>query len=368
MTRTVRLLAWALVFFPSIAAAHPTPFSYLDLSLTSDGLRGTLVVHEYDVGHDVGVDPPERLRDPAFAERYRDQLTRLMDSRLAILVDGQPAALTWTGFETVPERQGLRLTFQAARARPARVTVKALLFPYDPAHQTFINVYEDDRLRHQAIVDANRPSADYYAGSWQGVTAVLAVFIPAGIEHIIVGPDHVLFLIGLLLLGGSLWRLATIVTAFTIGHSITLSLAALDIVSPPARVIEPIIALSIVLVGADNLLVQRDRASANGSRAPRDIRAWIAGVFGLVHGFGFASVLKEFGLPLTALGWSLLSFNLGVELGQLVIVVAVTTALAALRRRDAVAARRVAFAGSIVVIAAGAYWFVERVFLAGRAS
>ena len=151
-------------------------------------------------------------------------------------------------------------------------------------------------------------------------------FVPAGIEHILIGPDHVLFLdrapAARRLACGNL---ATIVTAFTIGHSITLSLAALDVVSPPASIIEPAIALSIIFVGADNLLVQRAPqvdalAGRTAARRPRDIRPLVAAVFGLVHGFGFASVLKEFGLPMTALGWSLLSFNLGVEIGQLVIV------------------------------------------------
>jgi hydrogenase/urease accessory protein HupE len=360
----------ACLLTASSVAAHPAPFSYLDLQLSDAGVAGALILHDFDVAHDVGVDPPERLRDLAFAERYRDQLTRLMDSRLAVFVDGRRAALTWSGFETVPERQSLRLTFRASEARPGRVRVDAWLFPYDPIHQTFINVYEDGQLHHQAIVDANRHSAEYYAGSWQGTTAVLAVFIPAGIEHILIGPDHVLFLVGLMLLGGTLWRLATIVTAFTIGHSVTLSLAALDVVSPPASIVEPVIALSIVFVGADNLLVHRDRLSADadrGARSPRDIRAWVAGVFGLVHGFGFASVLKAFGLPLTALGWSLFSFNVGVEIGQLAIVFAVALALRAIQRRDPTLARRLVVAGSVVVIAAGAYWFVERVFLARAA-
>jgi hypothetical protein len=119
-------------------------------------------------------------------------------------------------------------------------------------------------------------------------------------------------------------------------------------------------------VGVDNLLVARSApplAVEPPSAAPRDIRAWVAGVFGLVHGFGFASVLKELGLPLTALGWSLFSFNLGVEIGQLGIVLAVAAAMGAVRRRDATLARRFALGGSVIVLAAGAYWFVERVFL-----
>jgi hypothetical protein len=361
-----------IVLLASHAVAHPAPFSYLDLNLVDAGVEGALVVHDFDVAHDVGVDPPERFRDLAFATAYRDMLTRLLDSRLGLYLDEQRAAITWTGFEVLPERQSLRLTFRAGSTRPGRVRVSTVLFPYDPIHQTFINVYENGTLHHQAIVDQNRPAADYYAGTWQGAGAVLAVFIPAGIEHILIGPDHVLFLVGLMLLGGSLWRLATIVTAFTLGHSVTLSLAALDVIAPPASVVEPVIALSIVFVGADNLLVQRDRRQlrdmdATQTRAPRDIRAWVAGAFGLVHGFGFASVLKEFGLPLTALGWSLFSFNVGVEIGQLAIVLAVALTLRAVQRRAPAAAQRLVVAGSVIVIAAGTYWFVERVFLTGGA-
>jgi hypothetical protein len=90
-------------------------------------------------------------------------------------------------------------------------------------------------------------------------------------------------------------------------------------------------------------------------------------VFGLVHGFGFANVLREFGLPSEALGWSLFSFNVGVEIGQLVIVMIVASGLAAIRRYSDRLRYRVAFAGSLVVIAAGTYWFVERVFFPGGA-
>jgi hypothetical protein len=110
--------------------------------------------------------------------------------------------------------------------------------------------------------------------------------------------------------------------------------------------------LSIVYVGADNLL------AAGG----RDVRAWIAFAFGFIHGFGFANVLREMDLPRRALGWSLFSFNIGVEIGQLAVVVAVAFLLGMVRSRSESAGRRVAFAGSLVVIAAGAFWFVQRVF------
>ena len=198
---------------------------------------------------------------------------------------------------------------------------------------------------------------DYYAGSWSGAAAVLATFVPAGIHHIAIGPDHILFVVGLLLLGGSLGRLGLIVTAFTVGHSVTLSLAALGIVTPPASLVEPAIALSVVLVGVDNLLAGRDDPTRR-----RDLRPILAGVFGLVHGFGFAAVLREFGLPQAALGWSLFGFNVGVELGQLALVVPLGLALGALRRQRPVAARRIAMVGSVVVALAGAFWFVQRVF------
>jgi hypothetical protein len=150
------------------------------------------------------------------------------------------------------------------------------------------------------------------------------------------------------------------VTSFTVGHSITLSLAALNLVSPPSRFIEPLIALTIVVVGADNLLVLR--GTKGEAEKASDIRAWLAVAFGLIHGFGFAYVLKEFGLPPAALGWSLFAFNLGVEIGQLLIVGVVAGALLIVRRKGAALARQLALLGSIAVIVAGVYWFVQRVF------
>jgi hydrogenase/urease accessory protein HupE len=358
MKRVALIVVLAALALPQLLDAHAAPFSYLDVRISADALDGTLVVHDFDVAHDLGIADPTSLHNAAFAAKYRDMLTRLIDSRLTISAGSQRRTLEWTNFETLPERQSLRLSFRSAGPAPGVLRVDTLLFPYDRVHQTFINIYEQNALRHQAILSVDRQAIDYYAGTAQGAWAVVRTFVPAGIEHILIGPDHVLFLIGLLLLGGSLRKLALIVTAFTIGHSITLSLAALDIFSPPSRIVEPAIALSIIFVGADNLLVRR-------AEAPRDIRAFVAGVFGLVHGFGFASVLKEFGLPPSALGWSLFSFNLGVEIGQLGIVLVVASAFAAVRQRSPMLGERLAVAGSVIVILAGGYWFVERVFLTG---
>ena len=232
--------------------------------------------------------------------------------------------------------------------------VSGAIFPYDANHRTFINVYENDAVS-QAILDRSRSSFEYFAGTRQGAFAVVRKFLPAGIHHILIGPDHLLFLIALLLMGGTLRRLLLIVTGFTVAHSITLSLAATGLVTPPASIVEPAIALSIVYVGVDNLLV----------RSGRDVRPWIALVFGLIHGFGFANVLREMDLPARALGWSLFSFNVGVEIGQLLVVIAAAALLAAIRWRSPNAGRWVAVGGSLAVIAAGGFWFVERVFLSG---
>jgi hypothetical protein len=344
-------LLLGLLAFAVPAAAHPVPFSYLDVRLDPAGVTGTLTVHVFDAGHDLGVDPPAHLLDPGVAAERAAALEQMIGGRLSIASDRGPLAIVWGPIEAVRDKQSLRLPFSAGGAA-SRLRVTALLFPYDPQHQTFVNVYENGALHQQAILDASRTSIEYFSGSARGTLAVVQRFIAAGIQHILIGPDHILFLVGLLLLGGSVRRLAIVVTSFTLAHSVTLTIAALRIFSPPARVVEPLIALSIVYVGIDNLLV----------RGGRDVRGWIAFSFGFVHGFGFASVLREMDLPARALGWSLFSFNLGVEIGQLFVVVPVASALAALRHRSELAGRRLAVAGSLVVVVAGAFWFVQRVF------
>ena len=346
------MLALGLLVAPSLASAHPAPFSYLDLRVGADVIEGSLVVHIIDVAHDLDIGTPEKLLERSAAYGNLDRLTALIAQRLSLLADGRPLMIQWGDVDTIPERQGLQLHFRIHTPRPATLGVRAVMFPYDRLHQTFVNIYEDERLRQQFVLAVDNPERTYYTGTTQGALAVIRTFVPAGIHHILIGPDHILFLIGLLLLGGGWKALLKIVTAFTIGHSITLSLAALNVVTPPPNIIEPAIALSIVFVGADNLV----------RGGGRDVRALIALTFGLVHGFGFANVLREFGLPREALGWSLFSFNVGVEIGQLFIVLLVATALALVRRRNATIGARVAYAGSVIVIAAGTYWFVQRVF------
>jgi hydrogenase/urease accessory protein HupE len=352
---SIVLCALSVLLAARSAIAHPVPFSYLDLRIERGAIDGILVVHMFDAAHDLNVNPPERLLEPAVAAQYTAALTALLAPRFTVTADGRALTPQWLGLDTIAERQSIRLRMRfALNAPPGTVAVTTRMFPYDPAHQTFLNVYEGSALT-QAILDGGHDRFEYFAGTRQGAVAVIEKFLPAGIHHILIGPDHLLFLVGLLLLGGTIRQLAVVVTAFTVAHSITLSLAALNLVSPPARIIEPAIALSIVYVGADNLLV----------REGRDVRAYIAFAFGFIHGFGFANVLREMDLPARALGWSLFAFNVGVEIGQLLVVVVVASAFAALRSRSEAAGRQLAFAGSVVVIAAGAFWFVQRVFFPG---
>ena len=179
-----------------------------------------------------------------------------------------------------------------------------------------------------------------------------ASFLALGIKHILTGYDHILFLLTLLMLGGGFRQLLKIVTAFTVAHSVTLSLAVLDVVTLPARLVESGIALSIAFVAAENLW-RKDRSLP---------RRWLVTFgFGLVHGLGFASILKEFNLVGTNLALSLVSFNLGVEAGQIAIVGGACLVLFILARVPWEAGfRRWVSAGAM---AAGLIWFVQRIGL-----
>ena len=339
------------------AFAHDAPYSFLDLRLGPAGLEGTVTAHVYDHAHELGLATPDSLLDSTRAATLAPRIARLLGPRLGLRADGRAIAPRWNGMAVQRARRGLTLHFAAGWNRlPGALDVEAGFFPYDPQHETYLNVYEGDSLRLQALLGRRHAQARLYTGTGQGGMAVIETFVGAGVQHIFLGPDHVLFVIALLLLGGGITRLLKIVTAFTLAHSITLVLATLRIVDPPARVIEPMIALSIVLVSFDNLR----------ARPGRDHRAALAFLFGLVHGFGFASVLREFGLPQAALGWSLFSFNLGVEVGQALIVASVTPFLVLLRGRSPGMAAQVVRYGSCAVMVAGAFWLGQRLLLAAR--
>ena len=212
---------------------------------------------------------------------------------------------------------------------------------------------------------ARRPTDAVVAPEAETPEAVAPLqFLSEGARHILTGYDHVLFLICLLLpsvmrrtaqgwqpverLSQALWPVAGIVTAFTVAHSITLALAATGTLSLAPAVIEPAIAVTIILAALDNV------RSIFGGR-----RALVTFAFGLIHGFGFAGVLAELKLPPGQFAWALLQFNIGLELGQLLIVVVVSTILYGLRRSIHYP-RWFIRGGSVAAMVLGALWLVER--------
>jgi hydrogenase/urease accessory protein HupE len=183
-------------------------------------------------------------------------------------------------------------------------------------------------------------------------TPTFAGFLRLGVEHIWTGYDHLLFLFALLVVCGSFRSIAAIISCFTLAHSLTLALATLDLVHLPARFVEPAIAASIVFVGCENLW--RRGAEPRG-------RWVLTFAFGLVHGFGFASVLRDLGVGDggTGVALPLVAFNLGVELGQIAIAAIVLPLIWQLRKRERFVTIGIPALSSLVA-AAGTYWLLER--------
>jgi hydrogenase/urease accessory protein HupE len=226
-------------------------------------------------------------------------------------------------------------------------------------HRTALTLKDaDDKVLRTEVLTAAASSLETAetgtpASAAAGRTASFWSFLKLGVEHILTGYDHLLFLFGLLVACRRYSTAAKIVTCFTLAHSLTLALAALDVVSLPGRVVEPLIAASIVFVGVENLV----RRGEPGWR-------WaLTFGLGLIHGFGFAGALKQAGLGSTGAGLlvPLFSFNLGVELGQACVAVILLPLLLKLRELPAFEryGRNVI---SAAVALAGAWWLVTRLF------
>jgi hypothetical protein len=357
----MRRLCLVMTFFAVVMnsrsiEAHPAPFTYLDVYLRPGGVDTTLVVHTFDLGHDLQVDA-NRLLDATELRGRETEISRLLTNRVLFgIEDGPFVSGRWTNMVALPERQAVQIDgrFELG-SNLGNLRLRAKLFPYDPAHQTFVNVYENNGLTLQAILDASKTDLEYYAGSRQGLLAVGRRFLPEGFRHIAGGLDHWLFLVGLLLAGTSPRRWGILLCALVVGHAGAGVLRALNFVRPSPQFIEPVVALTIVYAGADNLMV----------RGGRDVRSWISLAFGVFHGFWFASALGQMNLPNRAILWSLFSFDLGAALADLLIMTAVAAAVTLVRRRGEPTASRLLTIGSIGIIAGGVYFFVSRVFLQG---
>lgn len=340
------LLLWTLVF-SSTAFAHEISFSHLRLEIDQTQTQVRLELPVGDLARQLSAGA--QLLEQQNLNEFKPQVLELLQQRFSI--NKQKLALTNFELSPLPAQKEIRATWTMPDLQANQpFQIKVLLFPDNNLHKTFLDIYKNQTLEQQIIFDAQKTEYSYSPAQTQNILAVIYGFILEGIHHIFIGPDHILFIVGLLLLGGNLWQLLKIVSLFTLAHSVTLALATLHVLNPPASIIEPAIAASIVFVGLHSL---------RGSK--HDLRQVFAFAFGFIHGFGFANALSEMALPQNALVWSLFGFNLGVEIGQMCIVLLVAPLLMLLRKynpKNAVSIIRVA---SLAVIAASAYWFVERV-------
>jgi hypothetical protein len=355
------------------ASAHKPSDSYLALRIDGAKLTGQWDIALRDLEHAIGLDADGdgAITWGELKARHAD-IAAYAGARLALQADGRPCTLAVGGQQVDEHTDGaytvLPLAIDCGGAAPATLGIGYTLFAdLDPQHRGLLRLDGAQGTR-SAVLDPGAPAQSFAlqgeaaASGW----AALGQYLVEGVWHIWIGFDHILFLLALLLpavgswvqgrwqpaarLRGAAIEVLKIVTAFTVAHSITLSLATLGVVSLPSRLVESAIAASVVLAALNNVwpLLQGGRW-------------WVAFVFGLVHGFGFASVLADLGLPAGALALSLLGFNVGVELGQLAIVV-VFLPLAFALRRTALYRRGVLIGGSLLVALLAAAWFVERAF------
>ncbi len=358
------LLAVAL---PLPAAAHKPSDSYLTVQAAAGTapLQGRWDIALRDLDYAIGLDADGdgRITWDELRRRHADIAAYAM-ARLRIARGGQPCRLSPGSQMVDSHTDGAYTVLPFTAACPA---AGALEFDYrlfadlDPQHKGLVSVEEGGAAR-TLVLGSGQPHARLQAGAAQGFLD----FVRHGIWHIWIGYDHILFLLSLLLPAVLVWGergwqavaapraawldVLRIVTAFTLAHSITLSLAALGVVALPSRWVESAIALSVLLAALNNLRPLTHR------------RRWIAAFgFGLIHGFGFASVLGDLGLQKGALAASLVGFNLGVEIGQLAIVAAFLP-LAWLVRRSWFYRRVMMLGGSCLIMLVAAVWLGERVF------
>jgi len=368
---------FALVLAARSAEAHKPSDSYLTLEVDRALVhaRWDVALRDLDYALDLDADGDGKITWREVREHEREIVTYVL-ARLSVRGGTTPCAASAEGHGVAIAAHSdgsyavVRFDLRCTEDVRALGVDYRLFFDLDPHHRGILRIDAGGSTRtHTVSARDHEPTFDLDAG---GSTKAFARIVREGVLHIWQGYDHVLFLLALLLpsvlarhegaRGIGTWQpieglrpalvdVLRIVTAFTVAHSITLSLAALGIVTLPSRLVESAIAASVVLAAANNLhpILRQDR--------------WMAAfLLGLMHGFGFSSTLQDLDLPRSNLLATLFGFNLGVEIGQVAIVlVFVPLAFAA---RKTVAYRRVALVGGSIVIAVLAtIWLVERAFL-----
>ncbi len=360
----------ALAGLVTIAQAHKPSDSYLSITVNEAEITGQWDIALRDLDFAIGLDADGNGEITWGEVRAKHaEIAAYALARLALRGDSAACAIE-PGAQQINEHTDgaytvLPLMIRCAKA-PAQLAIDYSLFAdLDPQHRGLLNLQALGNA-HTAVLGPQAPTQSFElktVSRW----AQFIDYAREGVWHIWIGFDHVLFLLSLLLPAVLLWRARSwqavetfrtafvdvfkIVTAFTVAHSITLSLATLGAVELPSRWVESAIAASVVLAALNNVW-----PVFHGRR-------WtVAFAFGLIHGFGFATVLADLGLPREALVLALVGFNLGVEAGQLAIV-AVFLPIAFALRRTAFYRRAVMVGSSLLIAALAGVWLVERVFV-----
>ncbi|MEW5977267.1 MAG: HupE/UreJ family protein [Acidobacteriota bacterium] len=347
-----------LLAMPFSTSAHDVGLSSLVLRLNEEDLAVQITVARNDLEARILVDEDlDGIVSREEMELVTPRLKRLVSEAIQIQWDGRAADPDRFSVRS-PDSSTVELTARYSRARSSRLTLLSR-FPdlMSYGHRQNVAVTrEDGGTLYEGVIAASGQPIEIHlneATMRGGLLFRLRQFTGLGVEHILQGYDHLLFLVALLLAGGGLRSAVKIISSFTVAHSITLALASLNYIHLPSRLVELLIALSIVYVGIENLL-------------SRDFQhRWrITFLFGLVHGLGFASVFQDLGLANQAYGVvvPLLSFNVGVEIGQVAIALLALPLLRWLAGRPRFVLHY-APACSVLISVMGGYWFLQRTFL-----
>jgi len=372
------VLAGLSLLMAPVAHAHSSSNSYLTLSTSGPALtlRADLHMRDLDLIFDLDANRDGQVTWGETQARS-PELNDWLGQGISLTAAGQKCALGRADLQASEHADGTYLSAQwvvscpglssAVDAADARLALRYdLIFVQDSLHRGLLKVdFGDDTI--SALLSPERPEA-LISRADNSPLKVFGRYILEGVWHIWIGIDHIVFLLSLLVLAPLQpsrqrvvhWQAAkqarpvvldvlAVVTAFTVAHSITLGLTITGWLTPPADLVEPAIAISVVLAALNNLL---------GFSA---LKRWrLAFVFGLVHGFGFASVLLDLGLPASALLAALGGFNIGVELGQLAIVGAFLP-VAWLLRHTRLYRWALVAGGSSAIVVLGVFWTLERV-------
>ena len=345
------MLALLAVGLPKTVWAHPFSQSNSILLVGGGDVRAMLTLDlldlhsmpDLDRNHDDVISYAEL---DAAIERVSSAVLRNFLVRSA----GPPTGTTVERYQLTTEtRVRLELLYRFPRDVTTVEVTSTLDQITQPNHRHLMSLSSGGST-HEAVLEAGRPTAHFDTTGGSSHLRTFTSFLWLGVEHIFTGYDHLAFLVGLLIATGSFRALVKIVTSFTIAHSVTLGLATFDAVVLPTKLTESLIALSIAYVAAENLL-----------RSQAIERYRVTFLFGLIHGFGFSTILREMQLPRANLALSLFSFNAGVEVGQLAFVAVVFPAMLYLTASRWRAEIRSAVSFGVVCLSM--YWFVQRAFL-----